>query len=58
MSYGADGGDWFGYAEPSVIDYATGEEQETTAHLTGDWTDTERRAIVRMVERLDARSRT
>jgi hypothetical protein len=54
MSYGADGGDWFGYAEPYSHPYED-QEEETTAHLTGDWSDTERRAIVRMVEWLDAR---
>jgi hypothetical protein len=49
----ADGGDWFGQNEPSVIDYATGEEERVTAHLAG-FTATEERAIIRMMAWLDA----
>jgi hypothetical protein len=55
LSYGADGGDWFGWSEPSTVDYATGEELNVTGHLHGAWTETEQRAILRMLAWLDAR---
>lgn len=53
LSYGADGGEWFGHPEPYDHPYDD-TQTETTAHLHGAWTDTERRAIVRMVEWLTA----
>jgi hypothetical protein len=53
LSYGADGGDWFGQDEPRTVDYATGEEERVTAHLAG-FTATEERAIIRMMGWLDA----
>jgi hypothetical protein len=55
LGYGADGGDWFGWPEPSTVDYSTGEELRVTGHLRGAWTETEHRAILRMLAWLDAR---
>jgi hypothetical protein len=54
LGYGADGGDWFGQCEPSTIDYGTGEEERVTGHLSG-FTAGEERAVIRMMEWLDAR---
>lgn len=54
LCHGADGGEWFGREEPSVSDYATGEEERVTGHLSG-FSATEERAIVRMLAWLDAR---
>jgi hypothetical protein len=55
LGYGADGGDRFGWPEPSTVDYSTGEELRVTAHFQGEWTDSERRAVIRMLAWLDAR---
>lgn len=49
-----EGADWFGYPDPYSHPYRD-EESETTAHLVGAWTDTERRAIARMVAWCEAR---
>jgi hypothetical protein len=48
----ADGGDWFGHDEPSIVNYATGEYERVTAHLDG-FTATEERAVIRMMDWLD-----
>lgn len=53
LTYGADGGDWFGYPEPYDHPYDDRCE-ETTAHLVGEWTDRERIAIARMVSWLES----
>lgn len=54
LEYGADGGDWFGREESTVIDYATGEEERVTGHLSG-FSATEERAVIRMLLWLDRR---
>jgi hypothetical protein len=55
LGYGADGGNWFGWPEPVTVDYSTGEELRVTAHFHGAWTDSEQRAVLRMLAWLDAR---
>jgi hypothetical protein len=54
VAWQADGGDWFGHDEPSCVDYATGEYERVAAHLAG-FTATEERAVIRMMDWLDAR---
>jgi hypothetical protein len=53
VQWQADGGDWFGQGEPSMIDWRTGEYERVTAHL-GGFTATEERAVIRMMAWLDA----
>lgn len=48
--------DWFGYPD-AYSDPYDDRQTETTAHLVGDWSATERRAVARMVAWLEARDR-